>query len=115
MAFAGNSRSDMSGKCHGFSAIFENRDAKRELFEETEIKITELKPFETVIYYYTRYRVTLYSFKCELSIDIQPKLHAAQQYKWVSFTELSEYAFPSGHRQLIEMMKKSVNNMEMDN
>jgi len=80
--------------------------AKRELYEETEMKAVDLVSFETVTHYYTRYRVTLHSFFCATSDDSKPKLHAAQQYRWVSLEGLSSYAFPSGHRQLISKLKE---------
>ncbi len=79
---------------------------KRELCEETEMRIVNLEPFETVTHYYTRYRVTLHSFFCELENGSKPRLHAAQQYRWVSLEELSQHAFPSGHRQLIGKLKE---------
>ena len=77
----------------------------RELYEETEMRVVDLVPFETVTHYYTRYRVTLHSFFCTINGESKPKLHAAQQYKWVSLDGLSKYAFPSGHRQLISKLK----------
>lgn len=79
--------------------------AGRELFEETEMKIIELTPFDTVTHFYTRYRVTLHSFFCATDCS-KPKLHAAQQYRWVSLDGLSRYAFPSGHRQLIANLRE---------
>jgi len=80
--------------------------AKRELYEETEMRIVDLVPFETVTHFYTQYRVTLHSFNCTIDGELIPKLYAAQQYKWVSLDGLSKYAFPSGHRQLISKLKE---------
>ena len=80
--------------------------AKRELYEETEMKAVDLVSFETVTHYYTRYRVTLHSFFCATNDGSKAKLHAAQQYRWVSLEGLSRYAFPSGHRQLISKLKE---------
>lgn len=81
--------------------------AARELLEETELACDALAPFRKVVHYYTRYRVTLYSFFGETGGENRPRLHAATQYRWVGLAELDDYAFPSGHRQLIEKMKKS--------
>lgn len=81
--------------------------ARRELYEETELRAVDFRPFATVIHHYTRYRVTLHSFICALDGKAGPKLHAAQQYRWVPLEGLSEYAFPSGHRQLIAKMMAS--------
>jgi A/G-specific adenine glycosylase len=80
--------------------------AGREVFEETEMMIADLVPFDTVTHCYTRYRVTLHSFFCVTDHGAKPELHAAQQYRWVSLVGLSRYAFPSGHRQLIARMRE---------
>ncbi|MCI5165061.1 MAG: A/G-specific adenine glycosylase [Candidatus Electrothrix sp. GM3_4] len=78
--------------------------AVREISEETEFQVTDLRPFATVIHQYTKYHVTLNAFFCTLQDTrlTEPVLHAASQYKWVMFNELSTFAFPAGHRQLIE-------------
>ena len=79
--------------------------AVRELYEETELQAENLQPFHTVTHYYTRYRVTLHSFISKIdSGNYKPKLNAALQYRWVTLTELNQYAFPAGHRRLIEKM-----------
>ena len=80
--------------------------AVRELAEETEFRITGLRPFNTVVHFYTKYRVTLHSFFCRLEEGQSPEpvLHAASQFKWVRPVELQEFAFPSGHRKLIKKM-----------
>jgi A/G-specific adenine glycosylase len=80
--------------------------AVRELAEETEFVITRLRPFATVVHFYTKYRVTLHSFFCQLKDGQSPEpiLHAASQYKWVKLEELNSFAFPSGHRKLIKKM-----------
>ena len=78
----------------------------REIIEETEFQVTDLRPFATTVHHYTKYRVTLEAFFCILQDNqsTEPVLHAASQYKWVAFNELSTFAFPAGHRQLIEQM-----------
>jgi A/G-specific adenine glycosylase len=80
--------------------------AVREIIEETEFQVTGLRPFATTVHHYTKYRVTLEAFFCTLQDNqlAEPVLHAASQYKWVAFNELSTFAFPAGHRQLIEKM-----------
>jgi A/G-specific adenine glycosylase len=78
--------------------------AVREIREETEFQVTDLRPFATAIHHYTKYRVTLDAFFCTLPDHqaTEPVLHAASQYKWVRLNELSTFAFPAGHRRLIE-------------
>lgn len=82
--------------------------AVRELFEETELRAVNLRPFRTVVHHYTRYRVTLHSFCCSLPGRSEPRLHAANQYRWAAPEELEQYPFPSGHRQLIAHMKQDL-------
>jgi A/G-specific adenine glycosylase len=80
--------------------------ACREVFEETEMLITNLRPFATVVHHYTKYRVTLYSFSCRLQgNDSVPILHAASQYRWVSLSGLADFPFPAGHRQLVRRLQ----------
>ena len=76
--------------------------ACREVFEETEFLISQVQSFATVVHHYTKYRVTLHGFICRLQKkEIVPVLHAASQYRWVSLSELPDFPFPSGHRQLV--------------
>ena len=59
--------------------------ARREVEEETGWQVTGLTSFTTVVHYYTRYRVTLHGFFCELPPPfVEPELTAATQYAWVS-------------------------------
>ena len=75
----------------------------REYREETEWRIDDLKKIRIVKHSYTRYRVTLHCYFCRLSHGKkQPVLHAAQEYRWVAPAELHDFAFPTGHRQLID-------------
>ncbi|MCL7489110.1 MAG: A/G-specific adenine glycosylase [Desulfobulbaceae bacterium] len=80
--------------------------AARELYEETELRAVNLDPFRTVTHHYTRYRVTLHAFFCNISKVPEPRLHAATAFRWVALDELDRYPFPSGHRQLIAHMKR---------
>lgn len=75
----------------------------REYREETEWEIHSLKKLRIVHHSYTRYRVTLHGYCCLLAPGSGPPvLHAAQEYRWVTPTELDNFAFPTGHRQLID-------------
>lgn len=79
----------------------------REYKEETELTVGNLQKITTVQHSYTIYRVTLHCYFCSL-LDgrAEPILHGAQEYRWVKPEELSEYAFPAGHRQLISFLQK---------
>jgi len=38
----------------------------------------------------------------------KPVLHGAQEYRWVYPGELSDYAFPAGHRKFVNHLETSV-------
>jgi A/G-specific adenine glycosylase len=80
----------------------------REYAEETELQVGKLEKITTVKHSYTIYRVTLHCYFCNL-IDnrFEPVLHAAQEYRLVTPEELYNYAFPAGHRKLIDHLKNS--------
>jgi A/G-specific adenine glycosylase len=76
--------------------------AVREIEEETGWRISDLTPFATVVHHYTRYRVTLHGFTCELPCPgVAPSLTAATRSEWVALEQLPEFPFPAGHRQLV--------------
>ena len=78
----------------------------REYLEETELAVKVDSKITTTIHHYTRYKVTLHCFLVSLEqSDSDPVLHAAQEFHWLPFEELNQYAFPAGHRKLIEFMK----------
>jgi A/G-specific adenine glycosylase len=78
--------------------------ACREITEETEFIVTSLRPFATVVHFYTKYRVTLHGFTCTLQGSSEPVLHAASHYHWLPAAALSEFPFPAGHRRLVEQL-----------
>jgi len=78
----------------------------REYLEETELSVQVESKITTTIHHYTRYKVTLHCFLLSLDqSENDPVLHAAQEYHWLTFAKLGDYAFPAGHRKLIEFMK----------
>jgi A/G-specific adenine glycosylase len=75
----------------------------REYQEETELSVGNLKKITSVQHSYTIYRVTLHCYFCSvLDGKVEPVLHGAQEYRWVKAEDLSHYAFPAGHRKLID-------------
>ena len=77
----------------------------REFFEETEFQVKSVRKITTVQHSYMQYRVTLHCYFCRLVSDSHiPFLHAAQEYRWVAFSELDQFAFPAGHRKLIDFL-----------
>lgn len=86
----------------------------REIEEETAFAVKDVKPFKTVIHYYTKYKVTLHAFFCRLtSSGEKPVLQAASQYRWSDVAELAGYPYPSGHRQLVQALLKKSNSGKM--
>ena len=81
----------------------------REYLEETELAVGNLKKITTVQHSYTIYRVTLHCYFCSL-VDTrhEPVLHGAQEYRWIKPKELSNYAFPAGHRKLIRYLQNKM-------
>ena len=79
----------------------------REYLEETELAVGNLKKITSVQHSYTIYRVTLHCYFCSVIDDRhEPVLHTAQEYRWVKPAELSAFAFPAGHRKLINHVYK---------
>ncbi|HIP38164.1 MAG TPA: A/G-specific adenine glycosylase [Desulfocapsa sulfexigens] len=80
----------------------------REFLEETEFKVQVESKITTTVHHYTRYKVTLHCFLVSLyQADPDPVLHAAQEFHWISFESLQNYAFPAGHRKLISYLEES--------
>jgi len=82
----------------------------REFLEETGFAVQVENKNTTTIHFYTRYKVILHCFLCtledgDLSEPPVPLLSAAQQYRWVNLAGLDDFAFPAGHRKLIEFIK----------
>jgi A/G-specific adenine glycosylase len=77
----------------------------REYMEETGFAVNDLRKLAVVRHGYTKYRVALHCYRCRLDDDQPnppPILTAAQEYRWVHPDELNHFAFPAGHRKLID-------------
>ena len=80
----------------------------REFNEETELVIQCLDKIRVVKHNYTRYRVFLHCYACALQNGHSvPRLHAAQEYRWIKEEALDDFAFPAPHRRLIEIMRSA--------
>jgi A/G-specific adenine glycosylase len=79
------------------------RAVVREYHEETGFTVEVCNRITTVVHHYTRYKVVLHCFTCRLvGKDTVARLQAAQDCRWILPGELAEYAFPAGHRKLLE-------------
>ena len=78
----------------------------REFYEETELVVQCLEKVRVIKHNYTRYRVFLHCYTCELQYGQSvPRLHAAQEYRWIEKEALDDFAFPAPHRRLIEILR----------
>jgi len=76
----------------------------REFLEETGLQVGVTGEITSVKHSYMHYRVILHGFFCDVVAgeEKEPALYAAQENRWVSFSELHRFAFPAGHRKLID-------------
>jgi A/G-specific adenine glycosylase len=81
----------------------------REFLEETELEVSVLEKIRTIRHGYTRYRVTLQCFFCKLAgRKTVPVLSAAQEHRWAAPRDLARFAFPAGHRKLIDSLSRDL-------
>ncbi len=86
----------------------------REFREETGFATSVSAKLSVIRHGYTTYRVTLHCYLLRLTQarpDARPPdpvLTAAQESLWVGPNELARFAFPAGHRKLIETMHQSL-------
>lgn len=77
----------------------------REFDEETGFAVQTAGHIRTLQHGYTRYRVTLHCyFLSALNGLGAPTLTEATAARWVTPDELDRYAFPAGHRKLIDSL-----------
>ncbi|WP_319543727.1 A/G-specific adenine glycosylase [uncultured Pseudodesulfovibrio sp.] len=78
----------------------------REYMEEVELAVEPIQTITTLVYTYTRYRVTMHCLLCRFAEEPrEPVFNEAVEGGFMLPAELDSYAFPSGHRRLVEFMK----------
>lgn len=82
----------------------------REYQEEVELDIVPDDKLTVISYSYTRYRVTMHCYLCRpANGEIPaPVFNEAVEGGFVNPLSLSRYAFPAGHRRLIEFMQSDL-------
>ena len=86
----------------------------REFAEETGFATRVETKLAVIRHGYTTYRVTLHCCLLRLTgvpeaaPPPEPTLTAAQESLWAAPDELSRYAFPAGHRKLIEQFQEGL-------
>ncbi|MBU1565157.1 MAG: A/G-specific adenine glycosylase [Proteobacteria bacterium] len=78
----------------------------RHILAETGLGVRVVSPITTVTHHYTRYKIILLAFCCELlGRNTQAVLRSAVDFRWAVSAELKHYAFPAGPRKILEHMK----------
>ncbi|EPR38732.1 A/G-specific adenine glycosylase [Desulfovibrio sp. X2] len=81
----------------------------REFREETGLDVAVTSKLAVVRHGYTRYRVALHCYALtSLSGAAEPALHAAQEGRWVDLAGLDAFAFPAGHKKLIDRLGRDI-------
>lgn len=80
---------------------------RREYQEEVELDVLPGEKITVVSYAYTRYRVTMHCYLCRSTRDgvLAPIFNEAVEGLFITPSQLDKYAFPAGHRRLIEFMR----------
>ncbi len=79
----------------------------REYAEETGYKVQVKEKITSIIHTYTHHRVTLHCFYVTMPDPLPaPQLTAASQWQLATFDELTQLAFPAGHRKLLDFLEK---------
>lgn len=81
----------------------------REYAEELNFKVKPLDKLTVIRHGYTRFKVALHCYLCRFDGPaVEPRLGAALDYRWASVSELDDFAFPSAHRKLIDLLKRDL-------
>ncbi len=86
----------------------------REYAEETAFETCVADKLAVIRHGYTTFRVTLHCFLLRLADRYAPAtlpapvLTAAQESRWVTPAELERFAFPAGHRKLIDSLTRDL-------
>ena len=75
---------------------------KREVLEELDLALHKIKYLTKIIHFYTRYRVVLYVFIC----DIKNMIETNERLKLLSSRDLKNYPMPSGTAKIVSLLKK---------
>ncbi len=73
---------------------------RREIFEEVNVRVRDLRRFLTVRHGYSHFRVTLHVFQGEYAGG-QPRCSGCVAWAWVKPSALRRYAFPSANQKII--------------
>lgn len=78
--------------------------AKREVFEEIEYKISDIKFHSEVTNEYDDIIIILKAYKCNIKSIFKPKLKVHSEYKWEYIRELNKDIFPKANQEIIDIL-----------
>jgi len=77
------------------------RALRREVLEETDARIKNIRFLTTVKHAYTQFQVTLHVFRCELRA---PAPLPGKDRRWVSLRSVRRYPLPSGSAKIVDFL-----------
>ena len=80
----------------------------RAIAADTGLIVRVVKALPTVVHHYTRYKIILHPFLCDLQGQHQPTLSTAVDFRWAESADLGRYAFPAGPRKLLEHLDNTL-------
>jgi A/G-specific adenine glycosylase len=92
------------GKCHEDESL--QACVRREIEEETGLKVTVGAKIATVKHAYTHFKITLHAFECHYVAGV-PEPKVSQKLKWVGLDEIEQYAFPKANKSVLEALKQN--------
>ena len=78
---------------------------KREILEETQLKITIKEPICIVKHAYSHFKITLHAFICDY-LEGTPFPLASDELKWVPIHQLKTYPFPKANAVVLEKLEQ---------
>ena len=78
---------------------------KREIREELDIEVEVGDFFMEVKHAYTHFRITLYAYHC-LYLGGEPRLDAAEDWRWVRPRELRFFPFAAASKKIIDKLER---------
>jgi A/G-specific adenine glycosylase len=84
----------------------------REIREELGVEIIIIGREKSIRHAYTRFRVILYPYLCQLKRNA-PLIPQVAELRWVLLEELSRFAFPAANRKIIQILKNNKRFLEL--
>jgi A/G-specific adenine glycosylase len=82
----------------------------REIREELNIRIQIRSRLVSVNHAYTHFKITLHAFECDYKEgSLRPDPESVTDYKWITMSELDQFAFPGADRKVIDTVRKKYN------